>query len=145
MAKAKKTEYAPIPKSKAKTAYGLLADVYKAIEEEPRRFYMEYVCPVYRGKEIVDTELHGKKLPECCTVGCYAGWVQYLKGSNVDSISFGVRILTGIPAEVDIDWWMEYLPAKIRSLFSSTEVFSGLRYGSPRLYEASTVFTEGIH
>lgn len=62
---------APIPTSKAKTAWGLLQDVKRAILKEPKRANMQ--C-------YVDTQLPKDGGPACGTVGCFAGWVTLLSG-----------------------------------------------------------------
>lgn len=59
----------PIPKSKAKTAWGLLADVKRAILAEPKRADMGVFRRTVRPE-------HGG--PACGTVGCFAGWVTLL-------------------------------------------------------------------
>ena len=60
-----------IPQSKAKTAWGLLQDVKRAILAEPKRIdmtvFQERKWPSDRG-------------PACGTVGCFAGWVCALRG-----------------------------------------------------------------
>lgn len=58
-----------LPRSKAKTAWGLMADVKRAILAEPKRADMTsvigYLAPTEGG-------------PACGTVGCVAGWVAVL-------------------------------------------------------------------
>jgi hypothetical protein len=61
-----------LPLSKAKTAYGLLQDVKRAMLAEPKRVTM--TCFV--GKQA--PEENG---PACGTVGCFAGWVNLLSGN----------------------------------------------------------------
>jgi hypothetical protein len=72
-----------MPRSRAKTAYGLLMDVKRIILEEPRRLHMGLVC-------IQDADtmaVNGLARPECGTVGCIAGWVNVLSESrNVLSV-----------------------------------------------------------
>lgn len=63
-----------LPKSKAKTAWGLLSDVIRAIRAEPKR---------------IDMDTFGQRRPEsnggpsCGTVGCFAGWVAVLGGHDI--------------------------------------------------------------
>jgi len=64
---------AAIPRSRAKTAWGLLKDVRKAILEEPLRVDMGQVV----GK--LDPDDGG---PACGTVGCLAGWTLLLAGKK---------------------------------------------------------------
>lgn len=79
-----KTKYKPIPKSRAKTAFGLLRDVRRVIQEEPKRLDMALVA--IRGKAIDEHNRtptfyrnHLTK-PECGSVGCIAGWALMLEG-----------------------------------------------------------------
>ena len=72
----KKRKGSLLPTSTAKTAWGLMADVIRAIEQEPRRVRMaRYI-----------TQFHNvvgdPSAPPCGTAGCLAGWVAIL-GSNV--------------------------------------------------------------
>lgn len=61
-----------MPTSKAKTAYGLLSDVRKAILERPERYNQrDYISYVGESDFAV--------YPECGTVACVAGWVCLLK------------------------------------------------------------------
>lgn len=60
-----------IPKSKAKTAYGLLSEIRKLILEEPKRYY--------QGSWRASDWLAPEQLPACGTVCCVAGWVDTLK------------------------------------------------------------------
>lgn len=62
-----------IPLSKAKTAWGLLLDVKKAIRSEPKRANMSVYCDKLAPQ-------HGG--PACGTVGCFAGWVMLLRGEE---------------------------------------------------------------
>jgi hypothetical protein len=64
----------PIPRSKAKTAYGLISDVIRAILAEPKRADMEVFA------DHVDPDDGG---PACGTVGCFAGWVCLLRGARM--------------------------------------------------------------
>lgn len=64
-----------IPTSTAKTAWGFLRDVQKAILNEPRRANMS--CYVRQ-----TSECEGETAPACGTVGCFAGWISLLAGTN---------------------------------------------------------------
>lgn len=65
-----------IPKSKAKTAYGLLSEVRKIILQEPKRYNQEiYIERVADG----DLDETSPRVPACGTIGCVAGWVATLK------------------------------------------------------------------
>lgn len=67
-----------IPKSKAKTAYGLLSEIAALVRDEPRRMRMQnWQTPV------VDLETH--QVPACGTVCCIGGWVDTLKPSMVQA------------------------------------------------------------
>lgn len=61
-----------IPKSRAKTAYGLLSEVRRLILAEPKR----YDQATYIARE---PTWYLKELPACGTIGCVAGWVATLK------------------------------------------------------------------
>lgn len=63
----------PLPRSKAKTAYGLISDVIRAIEAEPKRIDMN----TFGSARLPQ---HGG--PACGTVGCFAGWVNVLAGGS---------------------------------------------------------------
>lgn len=58
------------PKSRAKTAYGLLSEIRRLIVDEPKRYNQRTV--VYFGAT-------GDRAPACGTVGCVAGWIYALK------------------------------------------------------------------
>lgn len=66
-----------IPKSKAKTAYGLLSEVRTLILAEPLRYNQH--------DWLSRKEDHGDlriRFPACGTVGCVAGWVATLKAGR---------------------------------------------------------------
>ncbi len=71
-----------MPKSKAKTAYGLLSEVRRIILEEPQR-YNQSLYLVY-GQEALSRAfwVPPDQRPSCGTVGCVAGWVVALKGDT---------------------------------------------------------------
>jgi hypothetical protein len=62
-----------IPKSRAKTAYGLLSEVRKLILTEPLRYDQNELL-VFE-----DSDNWYGEFPSCGTVGCRAGWVIMLK------------------------------------------------------------------
>lgn len=63
-----------IPRSKAKTAYGLLSEVARLILEEPKCYNQRtWVCLVTDGFP------SPAEFPACGTIGCVAGWVTTLK------------------------------------------------------------------
>lgn len=68
-----------IPKSKAKTAYGLLSEVVAIITAEPMRLDMNDWLS-HRGKHDDAWNSPPKGYPVCGTVGCIGGWVDTLKG-----------------------------------------------------------------
>lgn len=61
-----------VPRSRAKTAWGLLQDVKRAILAEPKRANMGCYIGVH------DPSEGG---PACGTVGCFAGWITLLRGT----------------------------------------------------------------
>lgn len=65
--------YTALPRSRAKTAWGLLQDVKRAILAEPRRINMGLFVDT-----TADQLLPENKVPACGTVGCFAGWVSIL-------------------------------------------------------------------
>lgn len=73
MTKQKSNTATRIPKSKAKTAYGLLSEVRTLILAEPLRY--NQVSWLERQSEAIETET---VFPACGTVGCVAGWVSTL-------------------------------------------------------------------
>ncbi len=62
-----------IPHSQATNSYGLLEDVIKAIEEEPKRFYWGNWVSGYDNPD-VPSEFK----PACGTIGCVHGWIDLL-------------------------------------------------------------------
>jgi len=68
-----------MPKSKAKTAYGLLSEIRKLILEEPKRYDQTNVLRV--GSDA--TAKYHSLTPACGTVGCVAGWVCVLTGNQM--------------------------------------------------------------
>lgn len=85
------SEQKPIPLSKAKTAWGLVQDVKRAIQQEYRRANMGvYSCPVS-----VEQGYEPERIPACGTVGCFAGWVCLLAGLPVGSEDTPAKELLG--------------------------------------------------
>lgn len=64
-----------IPKSKAKTAYGLLSEVRKIILEEPKRYHQSE----WHANGDYAAYLYGRNIPACGTVCCVGGWIEVLK------------------------------------------------------------------
>lgn len=64
-----------VPKSRAKTADGLLASIQKLILEEPKRYNQN--SWVWLLEEGFDPE-YVRRGPACGTIGCVAGWVSVL-------------------------------------------------------------------
>lgn len=63
-----------VPYSTAKTAYGLCADVIRAIEQEPKRVHMRgYIYDEGRLGYLDDDQR-----PACGMAGCFAGWAAIL-------------------------------------------------------------------
>lgn len=83
-----------MPKSKAKTAYGLLSEIRKLILEEPKRY--DQVSWLRTGRDV--KAVYGDGAPSCGTVGCVAGWVVALKGGKNDRVNVmgGARRILGI-------------------------------------------------
>lgn len=65
-----------LPKSKAKTAYGLLSEIKRLILAEPLRLAMG-VWLAREDDEYTDSD-DVKCYPACGTVGCIGGWTQAL-------------------------------------------------------------------
>lgn len=113
-----KAEWTPLPTSNADNLYNLMADVCKAIEEEPRRFDMAHYVTAFQGR-VVDY-LSVKELPSCGTVGCYAGWMDILLGQREFLNAFNVD---------------DTLYVRLRELFISFKPFEGLQYGTKKYAE----------
>ena len=76
-----------MPKSKAKTAYGLLSEIRKLILAEPQRYDQ-------KNWSWLGEELPSNRRPACGTVCCVAGWVSALKFkkqiTKVESATFAL-------------------------------------------------------
>lgn len=69
-----------IPKSRAKTAYGLLSAVCRLILDEPKRYDQSSFIIRRDGAGGALSHHHASRgVPACGTVGCVAGWVATLK------------------------------------------------------------------
>ena len=68
-----------IPRSKAKTAYGLCMDVIRAIQAEPRRADMRVAVQI---RDVSDPDA-----PACGTVGCFAGWIMVLRQGREQTLN----------------------------------------------------------
>ena len=67
-----------IPKSRAKTAYGLLSEVKRLIVEEPKRYDQTIFL-----SRLGDMWLEPNDYPACGTIGCVAGWVVAIKCERI--------------------------------------------------------------
>jgi hypothetical protein len=101
-----------IPKSKAKTAYGLLSEVRKLILEEPKRYDQGiYIARINGANDSVDLRSEYRQEPACGTVACVAGWVATLKrGSKfgydeADEIASEIPRTQRIAINSPIRWW----------------------------------------
>ena len=127
-----KQKLAPLPRSCAKTALGLLGDVKRAILADPKRLDMG----VYTACRSV--EVYPKSAPACGTVGCFAGWVSLLSGGGFVGDDDHARTLLGH----DLNYQTVRLPDYLNGLETSSYtryVFNGgsgdgisdLRSGTP--------------
>lgn len=76
-----------IPRSKAKTAYGLLSEIRRLILEEPLRYNQTWYWS--------NTNIGGLA-PACGTVGCVAGWTCALKGHTPDHANYSAAYILGL-------------------------------------------------
>lgn len=74
--------FRPIPLSTAKTAWGLLKDVRKAIKAEPARANMTICQRIYDALDIEYRQQYDQPTPPCGTVGCFAGWIEIKAGTR---------------------------------------------------------------
>lgn len=83
-----------IPKSKAKTAYGLLSEVIAVVLAEPKRLRMS--IPLSRGAESF-YQISPGEMPACGTVGCVAGWAVVLRDATIEgNVTRTARGLLGL-------------------------------------------------
>lgn len=75
--KKRKLKLAPVPTSRAKTAYGLLSEVRRLILAEPKRYSQG--TWLQRAASTTPDLMPVGGFPSCGTVGCVAGWVATLK------------------------------------------------------------------
>jgi hypothetical protein len=76
-----------IPHSSATTSWGLLEDVIKAIEEEPRRFnWVAWIIDADMNPAKVDKDAGA---PACGTLACVAGWTILLTQSRPNNYFAG--------------------------------------------------------
>lgn len=84
-----------LPKSRAKTAYGLLSEIAALIVEEPKRYNQHDTLDIRGRKQ--GLSLGYAEYPNCGTVGCVAGWVAALispRPSRVqDVLGYAGRVL----------------------------------------------------
>lgn len=83
-----------LPRSRAKTAWGLVQDVKRAMREEPLRVDMR----TYARKKSPS-----KGGPACGTVGCFRGWLSILGGENPDPF-VAQGFWTLLPENVDLSF-----------------------------------------
>lgn len=71
-----------MPRSKAKTPYGLLSEICKLIMEEPLRYNQGlYIARPHGagGAHPYSSQISRNVFPSCGTVGCVAGWTATLR------------------------------------------------------------------
>lgn len=69
----------PLPTTRAKNAYTLLAAVCRLITAEPRRYNQGlYLTKGKPGTKVFENTDSQERYPACGTVGCVAGWVKAL-------------------------------------------------------------------
>jgi hypothetical protein len=66
------------PKSRAKTAYGLLSEVCRVILADPRRYNQTDWLTLLDGRARSYWTMPEQR-PDCGTIGCVAGWVCAMK------------------------------------------------------------------
>lgn len=95
MNREKRNTTTKIPKSKAKTAYGLLGEIRALIVAEPKRYNQRDTLAI-RGTEITGG-YDDETFPRCGTIGCVAGWVTMLTAKDPsrveDVVGFAQRTL----------------------------------------------------
>lgn len=91
-----KAERSYFRKSQAKTAWGLMQAVNRAILAEPRRLYMGNWISSFLDRRQAKEEVGFT--PACGTVGCYAGWVAMLaEGQETFGVqTTAVELLAGV-------------------------------------------------
>lgn len=89
---------APLPRTRATTAWALMKAVNRAILKEPRRLDMGGWISAFRDKAAARAAIDTNQAPACGTVCCYAGWVKVIAtGTNAGdrSETFALRTLSG--------------------------------------------------
>lgn len=84
-----------IPKSKAKTAYGLLSEIREVILAEPKRYDQFDVLNIGE-----DAERAYPDVPSCGTVGCVAGWTVALTFKNPEQL---LNVLSAAETKLGLD------------------------------------------
>lgn len=85
-----------LPKSKAKTAYGLLREVQKLALEEPKRMKMSITLAQKGTETWFDVPEYPVEYPACQTVGCIAGWVTVLKPTGKPGVIDDAQAVLGL-------------------------------------------------
>lgn len=78
------------PKSRARTAFGLLSEIQKIILAEPKRYDQTDVLSLKSDSGVGSDD---KYFPSCGTVGCVAGWVAVLKVPHAEKLGSGNMML----------------------------------------------------
>lgn len=112
------TKKAAMPKSKAKTAYGLLSEIRQIILDEPKRYDQRYTLTIGAACEIG----YGFEAPACGTVGCVAGWTVALRGRrrNGGVCARAARIL-GLSEQQGYDLFDAYAAGRRDDVWSHAE------------------------
>lgn len=84
-----KSKRSLIPKSKAKTAYGLLSEIRALILAEPLRYDQRDTLTIIPRRELASHPT----APACGTIGCVAGWVGALKHSRPQRLAEFYNVL----------------------------------------------------
>lgn len=80
------------PKTRAKTAWGLMKAVNRVLLSEPQRLYMGNWISSFQNRE--QSYQEESLAPRCGSVGCYAGWVAMLHfGREVFGVQSNVLAL----------------------------------------------------
>lgn len=87
------TALAPLPVSTATNAYERMQEVNRAILEEPARLHMGGWCLSFQDPMQAKSVSGRKSAPACGTIGCYAGWVNFLNGDYTNRVHPGLRAL----------------------------------------------------